>query len=284
MSTFEWGAIRLRNVSVFRGNRTSRSDQYRRADQPLPEPLVNLTGMGIAPPRVEDLIGANGGSVDVDAEKSRNLELGLRGRLSDAVTYQLAAFDNDFDNQIAVGSIAAGSTPLAQGQARYRGLEISARAQLPTIGTALEPFVEFSYTALPTADQRSPLRRVDNGQPVAGSAAGRRMPYAPRHTGSVRLGMVQGAFDASLEGVYVARQFADFANTHAAPLNGNGQVGALGSYALVNVAANYALPNSGWTLYVTIKNALDRAYIADRTRGILPGVERQAVLGASYRF
>jgi Fe(3+) dicitrate transport protein len=239
---------------------------------------------GFAPPRVEDLIGASGGSVDVDAEHSRNLELGIRGRWSARWTYQIAAFDNDFDNQIAVGSIAAGSTPLAQGEARYRGLEVSARAQLPTWGEAMAPFVEFAYTALPTAEQRSPLRRVDNGQAVAGSAAGRRMPYAPRHTGSLRVGAVRGPFDASAEAVYVGQQFADFANTDDAPINGNGQVGALGGYTLLNLAMNYALPNSGWTVYATVKNALDRQYIADRTRGILPGVERQVLVGASYAF
>jgi len=239
---------------------------------------------GFAPPRVEDLIGANGGSVDVDAEESRNLEVGVRGQFSDHMTYQIAAFDNDFDNQIAVGSIASGSTPLAQGEARYRGVELSARTELPTWNSAWLPFAELAYTALPTAEQRSALRRVDNGQAVAGSAPGLRMPYAPRHTGSLRFGAERGAFDASMEAVYVGRQFADFANTEAAPLNGNGQVGALSSHTLVNVAVNYALPESGWTLYATMKNALDRQYIADRTRGILPGVERQVLFGATYAF
>lgn len=238
---------------------------------------------GFAPPRVEDLIGNTGTVVAVNAERSRNAELGVRGRLGRVFSYEVAAFDNDFDNQIAVGSIASGSTPLAQGQARYRGLEAAARA---TFGTADagRPYLQLAYTALPVAEQSSALARVDNGQPVAGSAPGRRMPYAPRHTGSLRAGYILGGWDLSLEGVYTSRQFADFANTNAAPVNGNGQVGALDATALLNLAVNYALGESGWTLYGTVKNATDRTYIADRTRGILPGTGRQVVLGASYRF
>lgn len=238
---------------------------------------------GFAPPRVEDLIGGSGTVVAVDAERSRNTEIGVRGRVRSGVTWELAAFDNDFDNQIAVGSIAAGSTPLAQGQARYRGVEAVARATFG-MADAGRPYLQLAYTALPIAEQSSALQRVDNGQPVAGSAAGRRMPYAPRHTGSLRLGYLVGGWDMSLEGVYTSRQFADFANTGAAPFNGNGQVGALDATTLLNLAINYALGDSGWTFYGTIKNAADRVYIADRTRGILPGSGRQVVLGAAYRF
>ena len=82
----------------------------------------------------------------------------------------------------------------------------------------------------------------------------------------------------------VAAQFADFANTPAAAAFGNGQTGRLGGHTLIHLAANRELGDSGWTLYATLKNALDRRYIADRTRGILPGAERQLVVGASWRF
>jgi Fe(3+) dicitrate transport protein len=98
------------------------------------------------------------------------------------------------------------------------------------------------------------------------------------------MGYVVGGWDMAVEGVYTSRQFADFANTVSAPINGNGQVGALDATALVNLAVNYAVGDSGWTVYGTVKNATDRTYIADRTRGILPGAGRQVVLGASYRF
>ncbi|AVP97230.1 hypothetical protein C7S18_08485 [Ahniella affigens] len=240
---------------------------------------------GFAPPRVEDLIGNNGGSVDLDPESSRNIELGLRGQLLDQLTYELAAFHNDFGNQIAIGSIAGGSTPLAQGRARYQGVELSARTEFaPTTRHGLSPFLEFAVTSMPVAEQRSALIRVDNRQIVAGSGAGRRMPYAPKQTASLRMGLGNPTWDAAIEGVFVGSQFADFANTEAALMLGNGQFGELGAVTLVNLSGNYHPQLSGWTFYATMKNVFDRDYIADRTRGILPGAPRQLVIGASYRF
>jgi Fe(3+) dicitrate transport protein len=240
---------------------------------------------GFAPARAEDLISNSGGSVEVDAERSRNAEIGLRGSPVDGVSYEVAWFDNDFDNQVAVGSIAGGSTPLAQGEARYRGLEVAARFDLGTLADLnYNPYAQLSYTALPEADQMSALRRVDNGQPVSGSIAGNRMPYAPEHTATLRVGFEQGGFDASLEVVHVSSQYADFANTPEAALDGNGQLGKLPGYTTLNLALNYAFAGSGWTLYGAVKNATDREYIADRTRGILPGAPRQFLVGASFAF
>ncbi len=238
---------------------------------------------GFAPPRVEDLIGNSGTVVDVDAERSRNAEVGMRGLLRPGLSYELAAFDNDFDNQIAVGSIAAGSTPLAQGQSRYRGVEAAARATFgPPDGA--QQYLQITYTALPVAEQTSVLRRADNGLHVPGSRAGLRMPYAPRHTGSVRLGYLSGGWDVSMEGMYTSRQFADFANTEAAMAQVNGQTGAISASALLNLTVNRAIGGSRWAIYGTVKNATDRVYIVDRTRGILPGAGRQVALGASYQF
>jgi Fe(3+) dicitrate transport protein len=41
---------------------------------------------------------------------------------------------------------------------------------------------------------------------------------------------------------------------------------------------------TGWSAYVTVKNISDRAYIVDRTRGILLGNPRQVVIGARYAW
>jgi Fe(3+) dicitrate transport protein len=240
---------------------------------------------GFAPPRAEDLIGNTGGSVDVDAEHSRNIELGLRGAPRAGISYELALFDNDFDNQVAVGSIAGGSTPLAQGEVRYRGAELAARLDFGTLrGADANPYLQLALTALPEAEQRVPFRRVDNGAVVAGSVAGNRMPYAPERTATLRIGVEVGSVDASLEAVHVSSQFADFANTPVAAANGNGQLGELAGHTTLNLALNYTFGNSGWSAYAAIKNAADREYIADRTRGILPGAPRQFLAGFGYAF
>ncbi len=240
---------------------------------------------GYAPPRTEDLISNTGASVDVGAERSRNAELGLRGTPRAGLSYEVALFDNDFDNQIAVGSIAGGSTPLAEGEARYRGAEVSVRADFGTLlGRDHNPYLQMALTALPEAGQTTAFRRVDNGLAVSGSAAGRRMPYAPERTATARLGWQRGAWDMSVEGVYIDSQYADFANTRVAPVNGNGQAGELPGYTTLNLALNYAPMGAAWNAFAAVKNATDRDYIADRTRGILPGAPRQVLVGIAYQF
>ena len=122
---------------------------------------------GFAPPRVEDLIGGTGTVTDVDPEKSTNFELGLRSQPLPGVSLQTAYFRTDYDNLIAVGSIAGGSTPLSQGKALFEGLELGAQAEMKN-----GLYGRLAYTWLPTAKQTTAFRRVDTQAIVAGSAAG----------------------------------------------------------------------------------------------------------------
>jgi Fe(3+) dicitrate transport protein len=52
----------------------------------------------------------------------------------------------------------------------------------------------------------------------------------------------------------------------------------------VNLALNYSIPKTGWTTFFTVKNLFDQEYVADRTRGILPGTPRLYQAGVEYRF
>jgi Fe(3+) dicitrate transport protein len=239
---------------------------------------------GFAPPRVEDLIAGNGTSVAVDAEESLNLELGLRGRRGEW-DYAATAFRARFDNQIAVGSIAGGATPLAQGETEYAGLELALgfnRDALRTRGGEL--YANVASTWLPTAEQVSVLRRVDTGAAANGSVAGNRLPYAPEVTTTARVGWVQGAWDLGVEGQYVGAQWADFANTALPVAGDDGQVGRLGDYTLWSLTLNWEPGMTGWSAYATLKNLTDREAIVDRTRGILFANPRQVVVGARYAW
>ena len=151
--------------------------------------------------------------------------------------------------------------------------------------SAHNPVVEVAYTFLPTADQQSAFTRVDSGATVAGSAAGNRLPYAPENliTASLGYNHVTGV-DVRLEAVYVGSQFADFANTQDAAANGNGQAGELSSYTVWNAALNYHVTSAGFGVFLTAKNLFDKVYIADRTRGILPGAPRLVQAGVEYTF
>jgi Fe(3+) dicitrate transport protein len=241
---------------------------------------------GFAPPRNEDLIDNSGLSTDVDAEESLNLELGVRAQPSAGTSIDITLFRNDFDNQISVGSIAGGSTPLAEGEALYQGVEVTAYVGADAIADLRwVPYAQMAYTWLPTADIESNFRRVDTGALIPGAESGNRLPYAPEHLLTARAGArSQSGIDVHVELVLVDDQYADFANTESAPQNGNGQLGEISSYHIWNVAVNWHVPGMPLTVFATVKNVADEDYIVDRTRGILTAPPRLVQGGFEVRF
>ncbi|MGQ0528579.1 MAG: TonB-dependent receptor family protein [Panacagrimonas sp.] len=248
---------------------------------------------GFAPPRTEDIIGGNGVAVDVDAEDSVNAEIGLRGRPHKGLRFEAVAFRNDFDNLIAVGSIAGGSTPLSQGKAVFEGFELSGRADFGKfMDSPHNPFVAIAYTAIPTAESDGAFECLvvsggctAVGQALPGSADGRRLPYAPKNLFTGTLGYAHPVgFEVRVEAVFIDEQYADFANTRDASPTGNGQSGQLADYTLWNAALNWRLPGSKWTVFAASKNLGDKTYIADRTRGIQTGMPRLVQAGLEYEF
>jgi len=239
--------------------------------------LFTSVHKGFAPPRVEDLIGGTGTVVDVSAEESTNFELGVRSQPLPWASVQAAYFRNDFENLIAVGSIAGGSTPLSEGKALFEGLELSAQAD-----HASGVFGRVAYTWLPTAEQTEPFRNVATGAVTGGSAEGLRQPYAPEHTLTAGVGYGVNAFRGEIEAQYVGEQYSDFANTEAP--SASGQTGLIDGYTVWNLALNYDLQPKRTTLFFTAKNLFDETYIVDRTRGIQVGMPRLVQVGMKYAF
>lgn len=231
---------------------------------------------GFAPPRTEDLISNTGGSVDVDPEKSTNYEAGFRAHPTKHFSFETTAFYNDFDNLVAVGSVAS-NVALSQGKATFAGLELLGRYEFDN-----GMYTRVAYTWLPVAEQDSPFRRVDTNAIVGGSKSGNRQPYAPKNTVTAALGYKVGNWDAMIEAVHVGRQYADFAETKA--VDATGQFGEISSYTIYNAAVNYKLPEYKTTLFLVGKNIFDKDYIVDRTRGILTGMPALVQVGARYDF
>lgn len=229
---------------------------------------------GFAPSRVEDLIGSTGTSTDVDPEESTNFELGLRSQPLPGVSVQAAYFRNDYDNLVAVGSIAGGSTPLSQGKALFQGMELGAQAEMKS-----GFFGRLAYTWLPTAEQTEAFRRVDTGAVVG--VTGNRQPYAPKQTMTAAAGYAAGAFRGELEAQHVGKQYSDFAST-VAP-TADGQKGEIAAYTVWNASLNYRFDKQ-LNGFVTVKNLTDKTYIVDRTRGIQVGMPRLVQAGVKYAF
>jgi Fe(3+) dicitrate transport protein len=279
--------VRYERMDFDRLNRLNGVAGSASVDEVLPglgvtwSPNINYTVFasahrGFAPPRVEDLIGGTGTVTDVGAEDSLNFELGLRGQPLEWLTFQTAYFRNDYDNLIAVGSIAGGSTPLSEGEALFQGFELSTQAQWRSGLSA-----RLAYTRLATARQETPFFNVATRVAIAGSVAGNRQPYAPRDTLTAAVSYAIARFDVELEAQHVGKQFSDFANT-VAP-TADGQRGVIGASTVWNAAVNYRASDQ-IGLFLTVKNLADKTYITDRTRGIQVGQPRLVHAGMRYAF
>jgi Fe(3+) dicitrate transport protein len=236
---------------------------------------------GFAPPRTEDLISTAGGSVDVDAEKSTNWELGFRAKPSTGLDIEATAFYNDFKNLLAVGSVAS-NVNLSQGEATFAGLELAGKYDFDN-----GFYSRLALTWLPVAKQDEAFRQVSNNAIAGGSKDGNRQPYAPKQTVTAALGYKMNGWDTQLEAVHVGKQYSDFAETGAVPNNAlglTGQVGEIASYTIFNAALSYKYAPYNSTFFVAAKNLFDKDYITDRTRGILTGSPRLIQAGVRYDF
>ena len=239
---------------------------------------------GFAPPRTEDVINNNtGGVVELDPELSWNYEAGARVAPADGVRFDATFFRMDYANQIVPASLAGGvgAALTNGGETRHQGLELSGRLDTGALRRSRHNFyLRAAYTLLPVAEFRG-LRRssIDNTTVITG----RRLPYAPEHLLTASAGYSHpSGFDGLVESVYVGGQFSDDLNT--VNPTANGQRGYVPSHTIWNATANYTVERLNTTFFVTVKNAFDRLYIADRSRGVIPGQPRLVQGGLKFNF
>lgn len=259
---------------------------------------------GFSPPRVEDSIYNDGNSVEIEAEKSWNYEVGVRSKPLKGLKTDLTLFHNDFENLTVLGTVGGNDSPVAQGEALFQGIEFMNRLDSAELfNWSHNPYLQVAYTWIPTAEMTSQFRCMPlsdgtmsascpNGF-VYGSKAGNRSPYAPEHLITATVGYSHPiGFDAHLETVFVAEQFGDFMNLESGADHPNGtnsigarsgQYGKIQDYAVVNFASTYEVYKN-LDLFVSVKNIFDNQYVVDRVRGILPGSPRLAQAGFKYDF
>jgi Fe(3+) dicitrate transport protein len=239
---------------------------------------------GFAPPRTEDIINnTTGGVIELDPELSWNYEAGARTILADGLRIEATFFRMDYENQIIPASLAGGvNTTLTNGgETLHQGFELAGRLDTGALRKSPHNFyLRAAYTALPVAEFRG-LRKssVDSTTVITGN----RLPYAPENLLTAGFGYAHPrGFDALVEAVYVGSQFADDLNT--VNPTANGQRGLLPSFTIWNATGNYTVERLRATFFVSAKNLFDRLYIADRSRGILPGPPRLVQSGVKFRF
>ena len=238
---------------------------------------------GFAPPRTEDVIGINGGVIDLDAELSWNYEAGARTELARGVRLDGTFFRMDYENQIVPASLAGGigATLTNGGTTLHQGVEVMGRIDTaPMLDTMHNVSVRLAYTHVPVAEYTGV--RFSN-IPGFGSTSitGNRLPYSPEHLLTFGIGYAQpSGLDLLLEVVRTSQQFGDDLNTVSG--TADGQRGLIPGYTILNSAVNYDLGRA--TVFFTVKNLLDDTFIVDRARGILPNMPRLLQVGVRTRF
>lgn len=244
-------------------------------------PELNLYaswGKGLETPTLNELSysGAGGGfGFDLQPATSKQLEIGLKARLAEATSLQLALFQIDTDDELVVASASGGRTRFQNAaQTRRRGVELAMESQLSeTLRATL------AYTRIDAAysqDFTSGGRLIE---------AGNRLPGIPASTlyGELAWQPREG-FSTALEGLYRSKLYVEDSNAaKAAP-----------SYALFNWQARFEQTLGALTFnqVLRIDNLLDREYIGSvivgesNGRYYEPGPERAWYVGAGvqYRF
>jgi Fe(3+) dicitrate transport protein len=255
---------------------------------------------GFAPPRTKDAlryddvtvaIGQAPGeivSLQLDAERSVNAELGARANPWAGVNVEATAFLLDFSNQIIAASASAGSVAdlvtANQGETRHQGLEAAADVNFGRV-------LGWPFGLTATVKQtwvRSEFAADRFMRPIAGSALvnvkGNRLPYAPESTTALALSFDHPrGFGLRVDGTQVAEQYADnFETRDATP---NGRIGLIPAHGVWNVSGFWDTQVRGATLFFTVKNVFDRTYITSRRpEGIRPSTPRLLQLGVRSTF
>ncbi len=254
---------------------------------------------GFAPPRTKDALiytdetlapdqqVPDPVSLQLDAERSWNYELGTRLSPRPWLSLEATAFYMDFTNQIIEPSLSAGSTAAAalanQGATRHRGVEVGGSVDLGKLaGRSTVLMLEGNWTF---ADAFfSTDRFIAQGSDTV-NVKGNTLPYAPRQRAHLALTAEHPAgLRLRLDGSFVGEQFSDNFETQAG--SANGRVGAIPAYRVYDATLQYEVPGlSGVRISGAVKNLTDSRYIASRRpEGIRVGLPRLVTLGLSWGF
>lgn len=212
----------------------------------------------------------------LDAERSVNVEIGLRGG-NDSLRYEMAWFRMDFDNQIIPANSNSQFQRTNGGATWHQGLELGIEAELgmgfsANANTTWVPDAEFDGT-----------RFAANGTTVT-TPDGNRLTYTPELVANVGLAYTRGSLRTGLNLHHTSAQYTDVANTEALTASLSGfYTGRMHSYTLLDLSMVYDM-SSRLSFSGSVKNLADKRYIASLRQGVYVGPERSIDAGLRYKF
>lgn len=203
----------------------------------------------------------------LDGERSINYEAGIRG-FQGPLTYEVAAFYMDFDNQVVTGNSDPNLSQSNAGETRHHGMELVLGYEL---GGGFS--IDGNATWVPESEFRT------------GANEGNRLPYAPKHVGNIALNYSVEKLSAALTAHYHGEQFGDPTNRVDIPANAAAGIwgGKIPSYTVFDLMAQYQLSES-LAFFGAVKNIGDKRYITGLREGIYVGPERSLEVGLRYRL
>jgi iron complex outermembrane receptor protein len=210
-----------------------------------PAPWLNVygnIGRSFQTPTTTELTDTLGGfNQELQPERATNYEIGLKGTVSDRLSYSLALFRADIEDQL-IGSVAGGIERVYfenAGSSVHKGIEAGATALL-SAGLTLTAAYTFSDF------------RFEDFQTDEGDFSGNEVPGVPPHQFFAQLAFTQAAgFTGSVRVTVLDSYFVDGAN-----LDRND------GYSAVDLRFGYTASSSGFEIvpFVGVNNLFDARY------------------------
>ncbi len=246
---------------------------------------INIFGgahRGFGPPRLQDAITGEGQALELDAESSVNLELGVRSQITSWLFVELAGFRMDFSNQIipvAQSLGAAGFGVVNAGRTLHEGVETMINLDLSQLFNWQKGnlFYDANITYVNSVFSAD---RIINEINVKGF----RTPYAPEWlVNSAVTVETEMGFGGRLTLNHVGQQFTDQINSIEPRFDG--RTGLMPSFTTIDATLMYDVKKWNSRFNVSIKNLTNERFIASRRpEGIRMGLPRFITAGYEFRF
>ena len=216
----------------------------------------------------------SGQDLNLGAERSLNMEIGLRGQ-HQKWSYEVTAFRMDFANQV-IRANSNGGDPSNGGKTLHQGFEL---ALAYAISNAFR--LEGNTTHVPDA------KFLEDRYSSAGALIarkGNRVTYSPEWVSNLQFVYQQGPLMTALNIQHISTQMTDTLNTVALTESSSGFfTGRIDGYTTADLTSSYQV-HPQLSLTAAVKNVTDTHYIASLRQGIYAGPARSYELGLKYKF